>query len=304
MSMRWIVCLSIAAGCHLAAASPKTPTPPAAPAPATVAPAASTDAPASATAAALAPSPAPAKVAPTELRIAGKEGAMQAYLWRPDGPGPFPAIVYNHGSERDPWVGSHGPVGLFFAKNGYVVLFPYRRGAGKSEGTHWSDRVDKLPDAQQYQGTIDALVDENDDVVAAVEWLRKQTYVDGRAVSVAGCSFGGIESLLTAARPIGLHAVVDFAGGAMSWQANGPLRERMLQAAEAATVPVFFVQAANDFDTTPSSALSEAMRTKNKPYRVQIFPAFGASHQVGHSFCIRGSDAWGPAVLDFLKNRR
>jgi dienelactone hydrolase len=243
--------------------------------------------------------------APTELFLAGKQGKLQAYLWRPSGPGPFPALVYNHGSEKAPIAGTENEMGSFLAKHGYVVLFPYRRGAGKSQGTWWRDRVNAAPEAAREQAAIDALVAENDDVVTAIEWLRAQKFVSGKQVSVAGCSFGGIESLLTAERPLGLHAVIDFAGGAMSWAGNPLLRERMLQAAEHAQAPVFFVQAENDFDTTPSKVLAEAMRQKGLPQRVRIFPPHGTTPREGHAhFCNHGSSEWGADVLDFLSHRR
>jgi len=70
-------------------------------------------------------------------------------------------------------------------------------------------------------------------------------------------------------------------------------------------VPVFFVQAENDFNTAPRRVLSEAMRAEGKPFRVEIFPPFGSGHRDGHGkFCMAGASVWGPAVLDFLKNRR
>jgi dienelactone hydrolase len=241
---------------------------------------------------------------PSEIRLRGKTGKLQAFVWRPAGPGPFPALVYNHGSERDPIVGTEGQIASFFTHNGFVVIFPYRRGAGKSEGAYWGDAVDKKPEATQDQATIDALVAENDDIVSAVDWLRAQSFVDGAAISVAGCSFGGIETLLTAERPLGLRAAVDFAGASMAWEDSPLLRERLLVAVEHARVPVFFVQAANDFNTAPSLVLGEAMRQKKLAHRVKIYPAHGKSHMAGHAgFCLNGWDIWGGDVLAFLREK-
>jgi carboxymethylenebutenolidase len=243
--------------------------------------------------------------APSEIFLAGKQGKLQAYLWRPPGPGPFPALVYNHGSEKDPIAGQENDMGPYLAKQGWVVLYPYRRGAGKSEGTWWRDRVDKLPEADREKGAIAALVEENEDVVTAIAWLRAQPFVDGKNVSVAGCSFGGIEALLTAEKPLRLQAVIDFAGGSMSWTGNPLLRERLLQAALHAQAPVFFVQAENDFNTAPSTILAEAMRQQQLPHRLRIFPPHGSTPREGHAhFCNHGSGEWGPDVVDFLRHRR
>jgi carboxymethylenebutenolidase len=241
--------------------------------------------------------------APSEVFLTGKKGKLQAFVWRPAGPGPFPALVYNHGSEKDPKAGTEGEMGPYLSQRGYVVLFPVRRGAGKSEGTYWRDRANEHWFGRE-KATIDALVDENDDVVSGIEWLRAQPFVKKDDISVAGCSFGGIQTLLTAERPLGLHAAVDFAGGAMSWAGNPALRQRLQQAAENAKVPVFFVQAENDFDTTPSKVLSEAMHKKGLPFRLRIFPRHGDTPMAGHGhFCNHGSAEWGPDVLDFLKSR-
>ena len=251
-------------------------------------------------------SAAPTDTAPTEVWLRGKAGKLQAWLWRPAGPGPFPAIVYNHGSEDQPVVGTEGQIGRFFVAHGYAVLFPYRRGAGKSEGRYWETEVNKLPEAQQEQGTIDRLVLENDDVVTAIEWMRAQRWVVRDDITVGGCSFGGIETLLTAARPVpGLHAALDFAGASMAWDDNPLLRERLLRAVESARVPIFFLQAENDFNTAPSKILSEAMRAKQLPYRMRIFPHFGHDPMSGHAgFCMMGWNYWGEDVLDFLRKRR
>lgn len=51
----------------------------------------------------------------------------------------------------------------------------------------------------------------------------------------------------------------------MSWAHAPDLQVRMKQAARAARVLVLFIQAENDFDTTPSRALSEEMRSAGKP---------------------------------------
>jgi dienelactone hydrolase len=244
---------------------------------------------------------APAMADPSEVFIAGKQGKLQAWLWKPAGDGPFPVVVYNHGSEKDPMAGTNGGVGPYLSQRGYAVLFPVRRGAGKSEGTWWKDEVQKHWFGRNKL-VVEALVKENDDVVSAVDWLRAQPWVKRDEISVAGCSFGGIETLLTAERSIGLHAAVDFAGAAMSWSDSPELRTRLQEAVENAKVPVFFVQAENDFNTEPSKVLSEAMHKKGLPFRMRIFPPHGASHREGHAhFCNFGSAEWGPDVLDFLK---
>src|SRR6059036_562034 len=59
---------------------------------------------------------------------------VQAYLFRPPGDGPFPLVIYNHGSrenrERESRPFSY--VGRVLLQNGYAVLVPERRGYGRS----------------------------------------------------------------------------------------------------------------------------------------------------------------------------
>src|SRR5215472_16258052 len=63
---------------------------------------------------------------------------LKAFLWMPDGAGPFPAVLFNHGSgggTADQTAGMPitevatrlGPV---FVKHGYAFLFLFRRGQG------------------------------------------------------------------------------------------------------------------------------------------------------------------------------
>jgi hypothetical protein len=109
-------------------------------------------------------------------------------------------------------------------------------------------------------------------------------------------------SLFAGERGTGIEAVVDFAGGAMMWARTPELQVRMKQAARAARAPVLFIQAENDFDTTPSQVLSEEMRTAGKPARVRIFPPNGSTHQEGHHLCYGSENpAWGDEVLSFLR---
>ena len=243
---------------------------------------------------------------PSEVWLHGKAGKLQAWLWRPTGAGPFPALVYNHGSEQDPIVGTQSQIGTFFVAHGYAVLFPYHRGGGKSEGRYWHDAVAGIPEEKNEPAVIALLEKENDDVVSAIEWLRAQPWVARDDISVGGCSFGGIEALFTAERRVpGLRAALDFAGASMSWDDSPLLRERLLRAVEAARVPVFFLQAENDFNTAPSKILSAAMRAKKLPYRMRIYDTFGdGSNRAGHApFCLMGWDYWGADVLDFLRTR-
>lgn len=64
-------------------------------------------------------------------------------VYRPDGRGPFPAVIWNHGSEKTPGRSRQfDAVADIFVPAGYVVFAPSRRGHDSSEGTYIGDRMD------------------------------------------------------------------------------------------------------------------------------------------------------------------
>jgi dipeptidyl aminopeptidase/acylaminoacyl peptidase len=220
---------------------------------------------------------------------------LHGFLYRPSGAGPFPAIVFNHGSEKLP--GPMGGQAQFYVPHGFVLFVPHRRGQGRSAdaGTY----IGSIPPSSPAH--VEEIVKQSDDVIAAVTYVASLAYVDPKRVAVVGCSYGGVESLLAAERGSGITSAIDFAGGAMMWASSPALQQRMKTAARAARVPVFFIQAQNDFDTAPSIALSDEMKKSGKPTRVHIFPPNGTSAMDGHHFCAGGPNPpWGAEVLQFL----
>jgi len=106
--------------------------------------------------------------------------------------------------------------------------------------------------------------------------------------------------VFAAERGAGLRAAVSFAGGAMNWLHNAPMRARLLEAARNAQVPVMFVQAENDFDLGPSRELFAELTRVGKPTRLRIYPPYGRTVLDGHTFGSRAPDIWGAEVLAFL----
>ncbi|MFN7991024.1 MAG: prolyl oligopeptidase family serine peptidase [Candidatus Micrarchaeia archaeon] len=172
---------------------------------------------------------------------------LKGYLYTPKGAGPFPAIVYNHGSEPQP--GPKEAVASFFASHGYVVFVPHRRGQGLSSGPYVGDMVSGTP-LERRQAQLDQLLMQADDVSAAFSYLKGLSVVDPGRMAVMGCSYGGIETVFTSERQLGLKAAVDFAGASESWAENPLLDERLKQAVHHSTVPIFFSRRRTT--TTPS----------------------------------------------------
>jgi dienelactone hydrolase len=139
------------------------------------------------------------------------------------------------------------------------------------------------------------------DQTAALAYLKSLSYVDMNRIAVAGCSFGGIQTVLMAEKGLGLRAAVDFAGAAQSWDEAPDLRQRMLTAVRNAAVPILFVQAQNDYDLAPSRDLAATMEKSGKAHATHIYPKFGKTNQDAHEFCVHGGEIWAPDVFTFLK---
>jgi dipeptidyl aminopeptidase/acylaminoacyl peptidase len=234
-----------------------------------------------------------ARAEPQRVTFASGSLELGGYLFVPPGPGPFPAIVWNHGSEEHPKRGDYQA--QFYVAHGFALFAPHRRGQGLSASA--GRYIGSLPDEDMAA----ELATQTDDVMAAVAYLASRPEIDSKRIAVIGCSFGGIEALLAAARGTGIVAAVDFAGGAMTWARVPSIRDLLTTAARTAKVPVFFIQAENDYDTSPSRVLSEEMKAAGGSARVHIFPANGTSAAQGHAFCNAGEHpAWGDEVMAFL----
>jgi dienelactone hydrolase len=230
---------------------------------------------------------------------------LHGWIYKPPGDGPFPALVWNHGSERRPT--AHPELGRFYSSHGFVVFLPVRHGHDPSPGPYIQDAIDAYRDSVQDQALVFRKAVElhdayNRDVVAALDWLKEQPYVDRERIAVSGCSYGGIQTLITAEKGLGVRAFIPFAPGAMSW-ANPALRQREIETVKNARAPLFLLQAENDYGTGPSEVLGPLIRAKGGLNRARLYPPFGTTPQEGHGgfACWEGGIAvWGDDVLEFL----
>ena len=103
--------------------------------------------------------------------------ALKGFVWKPAGPGPFPAIVWNHGSEKLP--GTVDSIGPYFVSRGYTFLVPHRRGQGRSPGAYIMDQLNAATSPEQRSLMLVALNEVHlQDQLAALAYLRSLPYVD------------------------------------------------------------------------------------------------------------------------------
>jgi carboxymethylenebutenolidase len=238
-----------------------------------------------------------ASAKPELISFRSGELELKGFIWKPAGAGPFPAILWNHGSEKLP--GTVDPVAPFFVARGYVFFVPHRRGQGRSPGPYI---MDQLRAAGRERNSMLLRLHEAQlrDQLAALAYLKSLPFVDQRRVAVMGYSFGGIQTMLAVERSSGYRAAVNCSGAAQTWGSSPDLQARLIRAARNAVMPVFFLQAQNDYDLTPNRVLGEQMKASGKPVESKVYPPFGFGAQGGHSFCVLGASIWGPDVVRFI----
>ena len=248
-----------------------------------------------------------------DVRIPASNGnySIAAKILRPDGVGPYGAIVLNHGAavsaeERrteSPDLLLHTATHL--ARRGYVVVMPLRRGFGATGGEFAEDAGScRNPDYQRGEAAA------AEDVMAAYDYTRGLPYVDGSRMILAGQSAGGVASLYTAARaPEGLVAVLAFAAGRGGNPARNPgvpcavepLARVFDDMGKAVRVPVLFHYAENDhfFNAQTSRLWYERFTAGGARAEYVLQPAFGND---GHYIFSDDSGVryWLPAVERFL----
>jgi len=231
---------------------------------------------------------------------------LPGFLYRPAGEGRHPAVMWNHGSEKEPR--AQPELARFYTEHGFVFFAPIRHGHGNTEGSYIVDLQKEVTEKEKDQAVARReqvkLHDVyNEDVVAALAWLKEQSFVDANRIVVSGCSYGGIQTLITAEKGLGVKAFVPFAPGAMSF-ANVALRERMQQAVKNCNTPMLLLQANNDYSTGPSELLAPLLKAKGGPSHSTVYPAFGTTNQQGHgAFACwsLGTQQWGAEVLEFIE---
>jgi dienelactone hydrolase len=240
---------------------------------------------------------------------------LKAFLWMPNGKGPFPAVLFNHGSGGPDSAHTAGlaiteaaeKLAPAFVNHGYAFLYLFRRGHGPSadQGPFIQDLLQREEAAQgsearQHLNFVLVTTDHLQDVLAALDFLKGLPQVDHRRIAVAGHSFGGQLTILAAERDNAIRAAVAFGAAAASWNRSAELRERLLTAVRRTSVAIMLVQAENDYSTAPSRALSEELKRMHKPHLLKIYPPLGESSDEGHNLVYLGISQWKKEVLAFL----
>ncbi|MGV2292723.1 prolyl oligopeptidase family serine peptidase [Trinickia sp. YCB016] len=224
---------------------------------------------------------------------------LETTIFKPDGPGPFPMVVFNHGKiQGDPRDQARSrPIAFAreFVRRGYIVVAPNREGFADSGGTYQQAGCDV-----ERNGVAQA-----DDVAATIAYMSKQSYVDAQHIVVAGSSHGGLTTIAYGVNAApGVRGLVNFSGGlrqdaCSGWQSN--LTQAFETYGENTRVPSLWLYGDNDSVWTPAlSAKMYAAYTAHGAH-AQMFD-FGDYKNDAHRLVVDhdGVSVWWPAVEAFL----
>lgn len=206
----------------------------------------------------------------TPVSIPGPDVPLNALLYRPDGPGPFPAVVALHGcgglennnAERNQaWAQR-------LTHNGFVVLFPDSFGS-----RHLG------PQCRVRRRLVNSNRERVADAVAALHWLRAQTFVKPDRVSLLGWSNGASTVLWTVRRAGGAEpSSPDFRTAVALY----PGCRRSNATAWSARIPTLVLIGAND-DWTPAAACEQMIAgARGRSAQVAIVVYRDAYHGFDH----------------------
>lgn len=248
---------------------------------------------------------------PTPFTENGKPVTLEVVIYKPAGNGPFPALMFNHGSTGSGdnpvlFTSTYTSASLarYFTDKGWLVAFPQRRGRGKSDGLYdegfETNRSRYSCDAQlSLPGLERALTD----LDATYSYLATRPDVDSKRLLIGGQSRGGIAaSVYAGTRPAQFAGVVNFVGGWVSDRCSSAAAVNTVSFRRAAAFasPMLWLYGENDpfYRITHSKSNFEAFTQAGGKGSFKVFDA--GSGRNGHGI-ISQSDLWRSAMDDYLK---
>lgn len=236
------------------------------------------------------------------------DGKVVVTQFKPDGRGPFPVLVLNHGrsgtNRADPPRVRYPSQVKYFLKRGFAVFVPTRIGYGElgteldPEDSGDCDRKNYLPMAEAASAQI----------LAVLDYAKRQSHVDAKRIVIVGQSVGGYGTVATAAKnPAGLLAAINFAGGSggnpLTRPGNpceGYKLEKMYSSFGATSkAPMLWIYTENDQYFSPkfSQAWHKAFVKAGGNAELNLVPPYARD---GHTLFTSGSRIWEPLVSKFL----
>jgi dienelactone hydrolase len=208
--------------------------------------------------------------APEHVDIPDGELTLHATLYRPEGAGPFPAVVALHdcgGLNQRPNTQAqlYSEWAKTLVSDGFVVLFPDSFGS-RGLGSQCRER----------HRIVHASRERVADATAARHWLQEQSFVRGDRISLLGWSNGAVTALWAIRRTAASHAEGEDFRSAVAFY---PSCQRLLDSAWSARVPTLILIGGAD-DWTPAATCQQMVAgARGRSARVQIVVYPGAHHE-------------------------
>lgn len=240
----------------------------------------------------------------------GQPVELEVVMFRPFGDGPFPTVMFNHGSTGD---GSDPSlfgvttysetVAKYFVDRGWMVAFPQRRGRGQSDGLY----DEGFNAARTFYScnrdiTLAGAERAIEDLDAAVDWLRMRADVDTTRMLASGASRGGVLAIVhVARRPDVYLGAVNFVGGWLGEGCGDYLEVNRTLFVEGASFPddTLWLYANNDsfYSVAHSRANFDAYENAGGLGSFRVYTR--AAGLNGH-FLANDPGLWGPDLQDYL----
>jgi dienelactone hydrolase len=161
------------------------------------------------------------------VTVDGESVKLAVITYKPSGNGPFPTLIFHHGSTgrgNDPslFAKPYDPRVLaeWFTARGWAVVLPSRRGRGGSEGRY--DEGFSIDRTQGYSCDPTLSIPGADralrDIDAVTAVILGMPIVDRTRFAVGGQSRGGILTIAWSGKHPEARAVINFVGG---WMGTG-----------------------------------------------------------------------------------
>lgn len=235
---------------------------------------------------------------------------LRVRLVLPEGDGPFPLAVINHGSprtadeRRDVTDPQYKQLVSWFVDRGYAVALPLRRGYGRNGG-RWNETFGPCNNPDYFGAGLETARD----IEAAIKALRERDDIEREATIVVGHSAGGWGTLALASLNLkGVRAYINFSGGRGGHNDGRPelncsadaLVEAARRYGRTSSKPTLWLYAENDtyFPSSLAERMYEAFTDAGGKARFKMLPPFAGD---GHLLANEGEDVWGPILARFLK---
>ncbi|MEZ5842890.1 MAG: dienelactone hydrolase family protein [Hyphomicrobiaceae bacterium] len=238
--------------------------------------------------------------------VAGTSKGLFVRVCRSDDMKPGPLVVINHGSSSSPDDRSRtradecGALAEAFARLGYVVAFPVRRGYSDTRGPY-RETVSAAQCAARSTGLADIAHAIADDIEATITHLEKLPDVIAGQTLVVGHSGGGWGALALASRnPKNVRGYVNIAGGFASRKGQPmtlcpeALKTSARRLGRSARGPMLWIYTENDSIIGPAiaRAIHQAYLRGGAMTRFEMLSAYGDE---GHNvFGSQGLENWFP----------